>query len=414
MTAGAQKKYVIPVLVIFLSVLSAGYLYNLHSFAANYWGFVIGDWFIGFQSGFVRRGLSGFMLMHVSDVFNAKPCYTLLTFQSILYLSYLSLFILLVSRKKTNPWFLIALLSPATLLFTTFDPNAAGRKEILLFFIFVIYLWCLEKDLLKSFLPKLIFFLALLLATLFHELVFFYSPYFLLATFVYALKNKRPFKLFNSLVMVAGPGLILIAIGLYGITIDGNTICADLKSKGLPESICSGILSWPQEYGWRDVARFARESHYGFVYGTTFLLSMIPYILLVKSFKHPALRLKKFMAAVGLLLLFSSPLFLFAVDWGRWLNIHFMLLLFTSALMLEPAGRDPESGEDLSVLNQHVTMNSKGPFIRKRKMLLYSVLWLTYIALWSMPHFGYSDVFSITKNFYSIKHMITDVLMCIR
>ena len=405
-----KKRHVVPAIAFFLIIISAGYFYNLFSFATKYWGFVIGDWFINFNSGFVRRGLSGYLIMLVSGFLHLKPCNTLIGLQSIFYFAYVFLFFMLFSGKKLNAWFILSLLSPATLLFTTFDPNAAGRKEIILFFIFIIYLWCLEKDLIKSYFTIFLFSLALLIATMFHELMFFYTPYFMLVTYLHAAKNDRPFYLYKALWIIAGSWIVMLAVVIYGSSIDGSVLCSSLKEKGLPDSICYGILSWPQNYGWKDVALFARESNYIYVYGTTFFLSLIPFILPAKFLSNPALNPKKFIAVFGMLLLFSCPLFLFAVDWGRWLNIHFMLLLFTSTLFLKPETRDQKLKSSSETISLPKLLSGHTVFSKRTNDVLYILLALSYIAFWSMPHFGNSKVFSLTKNFYSVKHMMTDVL----
>ena len=405
-----KKKYVVPAITVFLILISAGYLYNLHSFATKYWGFVIGDWFINFNGGFVRRGLSGYLIMLVSDFFHLKPCNTLIGLQSVFYLAYVLLFFLLFYGKKLNAWFMLSLLSPATLLFTTFDPNAAGRKEIILFFIYVIYLWCLEKDLIKSNFMILLFSLALLIGTMFHELMFFYTPYFMVAAYLHAVKNGRPFYFFKSLWMIAGSWIVMLPILVYGSTIDGYAICSVLKDGGLPDSICLGILSWPQNYGWKDVAAFAGESNYIFVYGTTFFLSLIPFILQVKFPDKGDIKLKKFILVFGLLIVFSIPLFILAVDWGRWINIHFMLLLFTSTIFLKKETDDEKLSAESLYVTLPAILTGKYALTKRTNDALFFLMAFAYISLWSMPHFGYSSVFSLTKNFYSVKHMITDVL----
>lgn len=408
-----KKIFVVPAITVFLILISAGYFYNLHSFATKYYGFVIGDWFINFSGGFVRRGLSGYCITFVSDFLNLMPCYSLIGIQTFFYFAYILVFILLFSGKRINAWFILSLLSPATLLFTTFDPNAAGRKEIILFFIFVVYLWCLRKDMMKSNFTIFLFSVTLLIATMFHELMFFYTPYFILAAYLNEVKNGDPFHLIKSLWIIAGSWIVMLPIVIYGSSIDGYTICSDLKESGLPDSICSGILSWPQNYGWKNVAAFAVESNYLFVYGTTFSLSLIPFILQVKFMNQPMINLKKFFVVFGLLLLFSGPLFIFAVDWGRWINIHFMLLLFISTLFLKKESDD----KNLKALSPTVSMptilTGRNASSKRTNDVLFLLITLAYIALWSMPHFGYSYVFSLTKNFYSVKHMMTDVLRAI-
>ena len=404
-----KKKSFITAIAILLFLILLGNFYHLYNFARGCWGWAIGDWLVNFQAGFVRRGLSGYLTGLLSGLFHLKLNMTMMLLQMMFYAACMSVFFLLFYRKKLNAWFLAALFSPATLLFTVFDANAAGRKEIILFFLFAVYLLLLKKGALKSVYAVLIFSIALLAATLFHELVFFYTPYFFLAAWLQAQTDHTPFNVSKSILAVAGSWLIILPIYFFGRNIDGYAICEGLKAQGLPDSICLGILSWPADYGVKNVIQFAGESHYLFVYGTTFLLSLIPFLLLVRSLNVPGITLKRFTVVLFFLLVFSSPLFFLAVDWGRWLNIHFMLLLFSATLLLK--NNTAETGSNILAEFPEVPRlwTGKTTFSKSLNNTVFFVLALSYVAFWSMPHFGYSPVFSLTKNFYSVKHLATDV-----
>jgi hypothetical protein len=393
-----------PALAALFILIAAGFCYYSYFFASWCSGYVIGDWFIDFSDGFVRRGISGEVVGWLSGLLNIPLNYALIPIQVLIYGGFLLLFYILLSGKKITPWYFIALFSPATLLFIIFDPNAAGRKEIILFFLFAFYLFGLKKNWIKSFPAILCFSFALLTATLFHELVFFFTPYFVLAAFLSSRVNARSFQLSRVLLIVAGSWLIIVPIYLFGQYIPGEIICAGLKQKGLPESICYGILSWPHDYGFRNVLLFAGESNYLFVYGTSFILGLIPFLLFVKNHKQTVVTPGLFLAAFTILILFSLPLFFLAVDWGRWVNIHFILVLMTSSLLLQDKSDEKKDAlpENNSGREKLFRLNSSG----KLALFLFAI---SYIAFWSMPHFGYSKVFSFTRNFYSIKHLVVDI-----
>ena len=400
-----KNKFWVPALLCFIILVTAGYIFNAFTIAERCWGWVIGDWLINFSGGFVRRGLSGFTMMQLSDLLNIKLNYTAMWVQVALYVGFMLLLYLSFFRKKINAWFVLVLLSPATLLFAIFDPNAAGRKEIILFFIFALYLFCLRRKLLQSIGGTILFSTLLLIATLFHELVFFYTPYFILAAYLESKISNTPINISKPLLVVAGSCIIMLPLYFFGKSINGAAICSSLMARGLPDSICLGTLSWPAEYGYKNVIHFARESNYLFVYGTTFILSLLPFLLQIHYLKHPAITIRRFAIIFSALLIFSLPLFLLAVDWGRWLHIHFMLMLLIATMFLKD--------QPVSWKNQPVSIPRMWParttFPGFTNNLFFVLFVIAYTSLWSMPHFGNSKVFSLTKNFYSIKHLLTDL-----
>ena len=346
-----KKKFLIPSLSFFFIVVIIRYLSFLHYFAKNCNGWVIGDWLVNFQAGFVRRGLSGYLIIGLSDFLKLEPNFTTMWIQLLIYVAYMFILFFLIYRKEMETWFLILLLSPITLLFPilNFNIGIIGRKEIILFFLFALYILCLNRKLLKSPIVIFLFSVAFLLATLFHELVFFYTPYFILAAYLRSKIDHEPFDFSKILYMILGSFLIMIAIYLFGKTINGSIICAGLMEKGLSSNICKGILSFPKDYGIKDVLRVAKENRYFPIYGAYFLLGLVPIILFVRYSKSCIVSIKKFLVAFLFLFLFSIPLFVLGVDWGRWINIHFMLLLFTSTLLL----KDISSGSKVIWLKEN-------------------------------------------------------------
>ena len=194
-----KNKFILPILSIFFMGVTSLYLLSLYFYTMQCDGWVIGDWLINYEAGFVRRGLSGFLIIGLSDLINLKPNITVGLIQTVLYVAYMSIFYFLSSRKKMTVWFCILLLSPVTLLFPILNMPATGRKEIILYFLFLLYVLLLEKKMMKSRLAILFFSAALLVATLFHELIFFYTPYFIVAAWLKSKIDNDPNTIGNVL-----------------------------------------------------------------------------------------------------------------------------------------------------------------------------------------------------------------------
>lgn len=395
----------------FIALILLRYAYILILAALDCHGFIIGDWLINFQAGFVRRGLSGSIILWLSDLLSVKPNIMTFCLQIFFYAGYLVVLWLLFCRKEVTIWFLILLLSPATLLFPIYDPGAIGRKEILLFLLFGTYLLLLNKKKLKSFYSNILFSILILLSTMCHELVFFYLPYFVIASFIKSNLDGDPFLFGKAALVVIGGFLVMIPLFLYGKTINNSIICSGLLEKGLSENICTGTLKWQSNFGIKEVYAFAMQSGYPYTYGLCLLLGLTPFIFFVNSVKNSFVTMKRFFIALFFLFLFSAPLFVIAIDWGRWLNIHFMLLLFLSTLLLKDspsASWFPYMKLNLSLPN---ISGSKSCTYKLVQNFLFIIIIGAYLTLWSMHHYGFFSVFSL--KIYSVENSIYKIINCV-
>ncbi len=383
-----KNKFLIPLISFFFIAVITGYLYALYFYTIKCDGWITGDWLVNFQAGFVRRGLCGYLILGLSDFLKLKPNFTVMWIQIAIYIAYMLVLFLLLYRKEINIWFLILLLSPVTLRFTILDPRTVGRKEIILLLLYGLYILCLNRKVLKSYLVIFLFSAALLIATLFHELVFFYTPYFILAAYLKAKIDDEPFHFLKTVLVISGSFLIMIPIYLFGKTINGSVICSGLMEKGLSDNICKGILApWTKDFGMKDALIHAKEHGYYPAYGTCLFLGLLPFALYIKYSKNYIAPLKKFLVAFLFLFLFSFPLFLFAIDWGRWLNIHFMLLLFTSTLLLKDISYESKVNWSNEYLAIPLLWKSEVTLFKLSNNVVFVLLSISYIILWSMQHF---------------------------
>lgn len=384
-----KNKYVLPVLSgVFLLVILI-YLANLYHCAKELHGYIIADWLINFSGGFVRRGLGGSFTLHLSDLFGIPPQFMVNVIQLFFYLFYMIVLFLLLKRKKIDFWFVILLLSPVTLLFPVIDVCGVGRKEIILFSIFGFYLFCLNKGWLKSYALVATFSFALFVGTLFHELIFFYTPYFLVAAYIHGKSFRGP-----ALFIVAGSLLAIIPLFLFGKSIDSTAICGDLMRRGMDERICSGILTGPNTYTIRYIFQQARSSNYHLTYTTCILLGVLPFLFFI-YFSQSRVTIKEFLIAFVFLFLFSAPLFFLAFDWGRWINIHFILILFTCTLLL----KDQVHGDNWK--NEYLVIPSLWKTHTTLPKVFSNILFLglcfSYLTFWQMKHFDAFPVFYLEK-----------------
>ena len=167
----------------FLAVFFVLLFYIMH-YDNSLGGWIYGDWVINYSAGFVRRGLSGEIILFISSFFNLSPP-TITSFIKIFFL----FFSFIYFYKKTNNYtVLLILFSPILLGFYIFDPTATGRKEVLLFGTYAIYLLINKPNILIE-----IFYIFILSILIFlHEGLFFFYFFPILSIFLNNLeKNKN-------------------------------------------------------------------------------------------------------------------------------------------------------------------------------------------------------------------------------
>jgi hypothetical protein len=397
-----KNKYNTPLLLFYVIILITASAFGLRYFAGACDGFVIGDWLINFDDGFVRRGLSGFLILGFSDLLALKPNFTVMWVQILITISYLVTFFFLISRKKIDIWLFILLLSPATLLFPIFQPHSMGRKEIILFLLFTLYLLCLNKKLLRFKVVVFLFSFALLLATLFHELIFFYLPYFVIASFAKSKLVNEPFYFETPLIIITGSLLVIMPLFFYGKTINGSVICSGLIERGLSENICHGVITWPDGYDILDNVNYALSNEYHVNYSIAIILGLAPFLLLITYSENIIIRISlwKYFVVFCLLFLFSLPLFLMSRDWGRWINIHLMLLLLSSTLLLVDKHSKSNGNWSQEYLKIPSLWKSNTGFSVFSGKMVFLLIWALYITGWHMNISANFSIFSM--KFFSV------------
>jgi hypothetical protein len=195
-----------------------------------------------------------------------------------------------------------------------------GKKEFIVFLLFTYFVYLLDHDKLSKY-KEYLFCLLLFISTLLHEVTLFYIPYFAIALYVKngKLEIKRYIKYFLAVII---PAAALIA---FGKNVNEGMSLEILNKRGVHPTY--GIFYWNiderqyikehlNEYLLYFISLGISVFHVGY-YLKYLNGRKILYILLIGAF------------------IFSFPLFYLAIDWGRWLYIHMMLIIILFAMMLK-------------------------------------------------------------------------------
>ena len=163
-TINSIKYFKLYVSVLF--IFSVFYLYGKYNVGNDS---TVSEWLINYEGGFTKRGLIGQIAVNISELFN----YSLR--QSILFLQIFSIgiyYFLIINFFKTlkfNKIILLSIFTPIFLLYPVAEIEVLGRKEIIIFSFFLIYLT------LKDFRQKNYFkiFLLPLLMLIWEPVIFF-------------------------------------------------------------------------------------------------------------------------------------------------------------------------------------------------------------------------------------------------
>jgi hypothetical protein len=322
-------------LYFFISILLLWVFNCLWAAAITSDPYTQGDWLINYQDGgFKRRGLSGSIFFLLQDITGLRLQWLVFIFQSVLYSAFFLLFCIVFYRKKITLEYFLYFVSPVTFYFFINNPEVVGRKEILLFLLFLVYYLILEYDLLRKRNERVLF-IFLVVAVLFHELTLFYLPYFLLLKYVYT--KKFDLKLMAALSIMSFVSILVIF--LFGAEINNGSSVKILQERGFTMENGLGIFGWNTntiDFIKHNITHYLRYL-ISFVYGVLLLY------LLIKNNVFG----KRHMILILICFIYTIPLFYLAVDWGRWINIHFVML---SVLLLKSLPKSQSFSESRIVL----------------------------------------------------------------
>ena len=195
-----------------------------------------------------------------------------------------------------------------------------GKKEFIVFLLFTWFVYLLDNDKLSKN-KEYIFCIALCITTFLHEVVLFYAPYFAIA--LYIKTGKFEFKKYIKYFLSVGiPTLLILK---FGKNVNEGMSLQILCERGVHPTY--GIFYW--NINERDYIKQHLNEY------------LLYFISLAFSIFHLSYYLKflKDRKVISILLigafLFSVPLFYLAIDWGRWMYIHMMMMIVLFALLLK-------------------------------------------------------------------------------
>lgn len=308
-----DKKYFIPIYIFFLLILYFFFIkLNLLQFPYKY---VFTDLLINYQGGFSRRGLIGEIVIQISK-YGIDYKKIIFYFQYIPYILYLLFIAYNTSTIKKNFFWYLVFFSPLLLFYPLAELESLGRKDIYLILLYIIFL---NLNFEKNFLIK--FFFIFLVSCLIHEISFFFIGYYLFSIFF--LKRRSLSKIHISSIILFLMSLIFL-ITEYGSLADIYSMTLPYQHINIFPS--SGAFSWLNKSLIEQIniviSRFGILNISIYTLYLGFILS--PFILLFYKNKNSQTIKYSFLPFVSVI-----PVFIIALDWGRFLYLNYNFLIIT-------------------------------------------------------------------------------------
>jgi len=365
-------KYLSLYLIILLS-FSYFFLFVKHQVGNDS---TISEWFINYEGGFTKRGVIGQIAIELSRYFETNLRWTILILQSFACTIYFLLLYDLLKNLKYERVIILSLFTPIFILYPIAEIEVLARKEIIVFSLFLIYFLIPRNNSFKLF----SFVIFTLLAMLVWEPIIFFYPLILLYEVV---DNKiKKFDVdFIKIILGFIPSLAIALIFIVNPLTASEHASMALVLKNEFGQTCymsCGLLIGKSTILQQFEGNYGRYSLEVFV--RYFLIISIGFFPLISLIKNSSLKSKNIL----LFRYFKNPLTLFYIcltpvillfamgfDWGRWVNITYVILALIYFKLL---------------LDKHFILN----YEKLKKNLLYKIKGKMFVFFFIIFCFGWN------------------------
>ena len=234
------------------------------------------------------------------------------------------------------------------MLFALYNPASVGRKEGLLIAAFAVWALVLATTPLTRVIATTFAVVAAAL-TLMHEVFAFYAPYFVVLACLTAGRNDGQAPWRWAALIPAGALVVLLAATASSVSLNDPLLCERLLQVGAPARVCEGLFEYQHLPPAAALSAASSLPSRTIAIGMAAAVAMVLVPLLcfaTANVPEPAQR-RRLLGGAAAVMIWSAPLFLVAVDWGRWIAIHATLTALLCAPLL-PAREDPAAPRRLT------------------------------------------------------------------
>ena len=312
-TINSIKYFKLYISILF--IFSVFYLYGKYNVGNDS---TVSEWLINYEGGFTKRGLIGQIAINISELLNFSLRQSIFYFQIFSIGIYYLLLINFFKSVKFNKIILLSIFTPIFLLYPVAEIEVLGRKEIIIFSFYLVYL-TLQNFKQKNFFR--IFFLPLLM--LIWEPVIFFFIFWLIVDYIEGIFDKDFKSIIKYLFTFVPAVLIGVYIALNPISEADHKNMAIFLKENFNENCymsCALLLSKSSIYDQFklnfDIFSFGIFLRYFLI----ILIGFGPLFILIKFSQFNKLNSKIFLFIIMLPIF---VLFMMMSDWGRIVNIFY-------------------------------------------------------------------------------------------
>ncbi len=364
----------------------------------------LSDWLINYEGGFVRRGLIGELITNFSSILSLKLRDSILIFQLVFFLSYYFLIILFCKNLVQNRLVILAIFSPIFILYPVAEIEALGRKELVIFTIFLSYLFFDIKNFQVQLTYKLLLFPISILT--WEPIIFFFSFIFLIDLFVFQIKSFDK-KFFCILFSYFASIFLVMLIYFNPFPVENyNAMKNFLKIEFGEDCYMScGFVGQQSANSFSELYKMFYEK-FKFSYALRYLLIIIVgFFPLCFLYTYSKAKSKKELFIVSkfknlffpflLAFLPSTVLYLMMYDWARVVHISYTFSIFTFLYLIKK--------NFIELSSQKIRIN----FISKLSKKFFIIVFLVFSFSWNpkvvMPDdVASKPVYAIPYKFYKL------------
>jgi len=308
------KNYLVFLILILLYIPIFKYYIFLNNNGGH--SFMTADWLVNYRFGYINKGLFGTVVLFLFNDSNS-----ILNFLSIGLISiYIAIFYYLTKTlnfMSQNIITYVLIFSPATFLFNIYDPQGSFRKEILGIFSIFLLISAIKNNSSKKYIimSSIIYTIGIFS----HSVNLFFLTTILLIIF----KKISQKSVFTYLLFLIPTSINFIFYFLFSnseqeLYLKRDLMCLELEYLNL-SNLCEGgtfyFLVWDLNAAYKLTQNFTinenRQASYIYIF--LYLLSILPLF-----FDKNSLNNLKYYLFINISFF---PLFLIALDWGRWIYI---------------------------------------------------------------------------------------------
>ena len=364
----------------------------------------LSDWLINYEGGFVRRGLIGELITNFSSILSLKLRDSILIFQLVFFLSYYFLIILFCKNLVQNRLVILAIFSPIFILYPVAEIEALGRKELIIFTIFLSYLFFDIKNFQVQLTYKLLLFPISILT--WEPIIFFFSFIFLIDLFVFQIKSFDK-KFFCILFSYFASIFLVMLIYFNPFPVENYNAMKNFLKIEFGEAcyMSCGFVGQQSANSFSELYKMFYEK-FKFSYALRYLLIIIVgFFPLCFLYTYSKAKSKKELFIVSkfknlffpflLAFLPSTVLYLMMYDWARVVHISYTFSILTFLFLIKK--------NFIELSSQKIRIN----FISKLSKKFFILVFLVFSFSWNpkvvMPDdVASKPVYAIPYKFYKL------------